>query len=805
MLPTELPSARRIRRLRLAAPLALLAAVFAATPARAVPLAPGSAVATPGTTSAARPVLAGTVLQDVVQTFTITDPNGRKIKGTIQDRVVRETSTGTLDFYYRIMNDSSSRGPIVIVSKSSFAPPSLTTDVDWRIDGLGDVGPTQAKRSGDGSRIDFNHASTASIHPGKQSRFVFVKTDATEYREGGQTEIGGDLGITAAGLYTVSVKTFEPVAPRVSGKYFIYQLQRPAFGAAQVLRLADKLGVVCYNAGALLDLPADNSILAFGSPNDPDKTPSMVYQGLRGSLEWFPDLSAKFGPAPEKQVAERAASRFLQDTLAQVGLIALLDQLRSGPILTTAREAALSVPAAQPNARRAAQPRSAQPGGTTGSGGDDVIRTVPFVRTLDGLMEEGPLSRLSVDIAVLGDGSVRPIGLFDTLRPILKTQMPVVLRSQDQVQQDFQREFSVLIALLRKQNPNYEVTVDRPHLVYYEQGKAYVQPAYRFDVHLGNPLGGSVALAYYIAASQRTPEPILNEAARSLTPKDLLPPDNAGATPGLSTRARGLPGLGGGPVAAPLIAPLIAAPGGDPLGYGMYVVRKDHPCWVSDAWGFHLNLDFGNFVRRFWDASTPTTQLDQYFYDYPWMWENDPTDSVPDDSRFFVGTNSFDLIEGHGAPWEITTLSNYGDIIDLNGIAGYGGYNGLDGQTAYVAWHSCFVIPAPGDSHFGAYSPGASPFDVWFTIFQGMRGTYGSHTSMFICDGVGPAYGFSAGMGVPNLTAWFHAEANSVVGHGANDEDYAGAVVISGHEGDRIYDTSPLPPPGSLTIWWQHP
>ena len=110
MLPTELPSARRIRRLRLAAPLALLAAVFAATPARAVPLAPGSAVATPGTTSAARPVLAGTVLQDVVQTFTITDPNGRQIKGTIQDRVVRETSTGTLDFYYRIMNDSSSRG-----------------------------------------------------------------------------------------------------------------------------------------------------------------------------------------------------------------------------------------------------------------------------------------------------------------------------------------------------------------------------------------------------------------------------------------------------------------------------------------------------------------------------------------------------------------------------------------------------------------------------------------------------------------------------------------------------------------------
>ena len=87
MLPTELPSARQIRRLRLAAPLALLAllaAVLVATPTRAVPLPPGGTVATPGTTSFARPVLAGTVLQDVVQTFTITSPNGQQITGTLQ-------------------------------------------------------------------------------------------------------------------------------------------------------------------------------------------------------------------------------------------------------------------------------------------------------------------------------------------------------------------------------------------------------------------------------------------------------------------------------------------------------------------------------------------------------------------------------------------------------------------------------------------------------------------------------------------------------------------------------------------------
>jgi hypothetical protein len=65
-------------------------------------------------------------------------------------------------------------------------------------------------------------------------------------------------------------------------------------------------------------------------------------------------------------------------------------------------------------------------------------------------------------------------------------------------------------------------------------------------------------------------------------------------------------------------------------------------------------------------------------------------------------------------------------------------------------------------------------------------------------------YAFSAGLGVPNLSAWFTAESNSATGHGGG-WDYASAVLISGHEGDTIYDTAPLAPPGSLTIWWQHP
>ena len=52
---------------------------------------------------AARPELAGLVLQDDVQAFSF---NG--VSGTVQNRVVRETASGTLDFYWRIVVDPSS-------------------------------------------------------------------------------------------------------------------------------------------------------------------------------------------------------------------------------------------------------------------------------------------------------------------------------------------------------------------------------------------------------------------------------------------------------------------------------------------------------------------------------------------------------------------------------------------------------------------------------------------------------------------------------------------------------------------------
>lgn len=59
----------------------------------------------PGTTSVARPELAGVVLEDILQPFSFA---GGGITGSVQSRVTRETVAGTLDFYWKVSVDPTS-------------------------------------------------------------------------------------------------------------------------------------------------------------------------------------------------------------------------------------------------------------------------------------------------------------------------------------------------------------------------------------------------------------------------------------------------------------------------------------------------------------------------------------------------------------------------------------------------------------------------------------------------------------------------------------------------------------------------
>src|SRR6056297_2563484 len=100
-----------------------------------------------GTTAAARPELAGVVLEDMISSYSFTATAGQQLEGDIQNRVVR-SEDGTADFYWRIM-PSGGNDDIEAFRVIGFEGFSL--DADWRIDGLGSASPDTARYFGAGS------------------------------------------------------------------------------------------------------------------------------------------------------------------------------------------------------------------------------------------------------------------------------------------------------------------------------------------------------------------------------------------------------------------------------------------------------------------------------------------------------------------------------------------------------------------------------------------------------------------------------------------------------------------------------
>lgn len=164
-----------------------------------------------GTTVAARPELAGTVLQDVITPFSFSG-----VSGSVQNRVVRETGTGTLDFYWKVNVDASTNGTGVSAFRLADFGYSNLKDADFRIDGLGTTGPDTARLfnvanypAGD---INFLFSGTGGVAPGSQSRFFFLHTTATSYDK----IASYDLLTTGAQNLSGSFSTFAPAVPEPS-------------------------------------------------------------------------------------------------------------------------------------------------------------------------------------------------------------------------------------------------------------------------------------------------------------------------------------------------------------------------------------------------------------------------------------------------------------------------------------------------------------------------------------------------------------------------------------------------------------
>lgn len=162
------------------------AALSSAVSAFAVPLTGPFHTALPGTTAAARPELAGTVLVDRITPFSYTRPLiGGTISGTIQESVLRSSLDGTLDFYWRITSDATSAARIGELDLYGFN--TTRYDADWRIDGLGTQPATDAGHTGGDVRVRFytiwDIVPVGGIAPDSSSKFVFLDTDATNYAE----------------------------------------------------------------------------------------------------------------------------------------------------------------------------------------------------------------------------------------------------------------------------------------------------------------------------------------------------------------------------------------------------------------------------------------------------------------------------------------------------------------------------------------------------------------------------------------------------------------------------------------------
>ncbi len=176
--------------------------LFSSSTLFAVSILPGGSSLLNGTTAAANPDLGGVVIRDQLIAFEISNGLGDIIlTGDVQDRVVRSTNTGELIFAPRLRNLNAPGADAWINRFSMVGFDGFTTDIDFRTDGLGDVGPDSANRSVDGNFLNYRY-SPSLILPPDEGLFLSVVTDAQNFDLSGifivyaQNDFGaGDYGV----------------------------------------------------------------------------------------------------------------------------------------------------------------------------------------------------------------------------------------------------------------------------------------------------------------------------------------------------------------------------------------------------------------------------------------------------------------------------------------------------------------------------------------------------------------------------------------------------------------------------------
>lgn len=216
---------------------AMLASNLASIQAQAAILVSGETVALSGTTAAAQPELAGTIVNDNIL-FDSVAPSGNDffvVGVDAQNRVVESNTEETLIFAPRIISVFNNTGGNFLIDSvvlDGFS--DFLLDVDYRTDGLGDKGPNMASRSVSGDILTFDFlfplvVSNLAGNPQEDSYFFSIKTNATAFSNTGNMRIFGRHldypGETFALNYTgIAVPIIAPVSASTPSVFMIFLL-----------------------------------------------------------------------------------------------------------------------------------------------------------------------------------------------------------------------------------------------------------------------------------------------------------------------------------------------------------------------------------------------------------------------------------------------------------------------------------------------------------------------------------------------------------------------------------------------------
>lgn len=352
-----------------------------------------------------------------------------------------------------------------------------------------------------------------------------------------------------------------------------------------------------------------------------------------------------------------------------------------------------------------------------------------------------------------------------------------------------------------------EATVDSLELCFYDSGKDFIQPVYRYRaIVLDRSDHARIApVIGYVAATSQVLEELPDLKKSSLQP-----------TPSFSINgtARSFPKGG---TDEPIVTKRQEA-AAQTLKVGRYVMHNDTgtnyslPFFVPDANDFLAGLRLSAVLQSIWcllpwpfsskKCSIPTYIDWQYYWDEPFHYTTD--------KDRFVNSVDVAFTVGHGNNHKITTNGlqpDWGQVL-LRDIPESGFGPGANGSLAYWFIHDCSVIPTPDQVPF------ADAFDDWWHVFNGLHAVLGYRTAAWVDDNTPGAVAAAIGGGASVVPAWLKA-VNEVPGYNppwkietdpvTHAFEWAGrpaAINVCGHADDTLFQRENLGRPECLQLWW---